>query len=241
MKTKFLTSCMFAVSTLAMSTMAQADMLGLYASADYWDLGGDYSESASRYAANNHDLDLDDKGVGQFAVSFEHPIPLIPNARIRYTGIEAETEKQDSANNPVYEINLDNTDFILYYEILDLIVSADIGIAAKNLDGDVVYNNATASSKLDISETAAMLYGAVGADLPFTGLSVRGEVLTTSYGDIQITDALAEIKYDFIDGLLLDVGAKVGYRVLDIQLDDQDDIDTDFNFNGPYFGLEMHF
>lgn len=232
---------LLATSTLATSNFAQADLIGMYGSVDYWNLGGDYNEgrSGSRLDGGNA-LDLDDKGQAQFALSFEHPVPLIPNVRIRHVSIDAETE-QTLAGNPTFDIQLNNTDFILYYELLDNIVSADVGIAAKHLDGDVTYHGLIGKDKLNISETAPMLYGALGAKLPFTGLSAKAEALLTSYSDTKISDVSAEVKYDFVDNLLVDMGVKAGYRILNIDLDDQDDIDTKFRFKGPYIGLEAHF
>lgn len=233
-----------AVSTFGLMTSAQADFIGVYGSVDYWNLQGGYNETRHGNTMREaNTLDWDDKGQAQIAVSFEHPVPLIPNARIRHVGIEAETEsKRALTDAAVYETNLDSTDFILYYEILDTIVSVDVGVAAKRLDGDITYTStALFKDKLEISETIPMVYGSVGGKLPFTGLSAKAELLATSYSDVKVSDLSAEIKYDFINNILVEVGAKAGYRILDIELDDQQDLDTDFNFEGPYVGLEVHF
>lgn len=241
---KSLKATVLALSTLSLAHFAHADMIGVYGSVDYWHLQGDYNEAGTGSALNDQNkLDWEDKGQVQAAISIEHPVPLIPNARIRHVGIEAQTEqKQVLSNASMYETNLDNTDLILYYEILDNIVSVDLGVAAKRIDGDITYlDTLNVKDKLKISETAAMVYGSVGAKLPFTGLSAKAEVLATSYGDIEISDVSAEIKYDFIDNILIDVGAKAGYRYLDMKLDDQENIDTHFTFHGPYVGLEVHF
>ena len=231
------------ISGLALlTTTAQADMLGVYGSVDYWNLQGEYNETpegTSLRSANS--LDLDDKGQAQVSLAFEHPVPLIPNGKIRYTGIDVDTEEQNLTGDALYNIDLDSTDFILYYEILDNIVSVDVGVAAKQLEGDVTYNRTVGADKVEISETAPMLYASAGGKLPFTGLSAKAEVLATNYDDTQITDASAEIKYNFVENLLIDLGAKAGYRILNIELDDQDGFDTKFDFDGPYIGLEAHF
>lgn len=231
------------ISGLALlSTTAQADMLGVYGSVDYWNLQGEYNKAPQDASLRSADsLSLDDKGQAQVSLAFEHPVPLIPNGKIRYTGIDVDTEEQNLAGDALYNIDLDSTDFILYYEILDNIVSVDVGVAAKQLEGDVTYNRTVGADKVEISETAPMLYASAGGKLPFTGLSAKAEVLATNYDDTQITDASAEIKYNFVENLLIDLGAKVGYRILNIELDDQDGFDTKFDFDGPYIGFEAHF
>ena len=225
-----------------LSTTAQADMLGVYGTVDYWNLQGEYNKAPQDTSLRSADsLSLDDKGQAQVSLAFEHPVPLIPNGKIRYTGIDVDTEEQNLAGDALYNIDLDSTDFILYYEILDNIVSVDVGVAAKQLEGDVTYNRTVGADKVEISEMAPMLYASAGGKLPFTGLSAKAEVLATNYDDTQITDASAEIKYNFVENLLIDLGAKVGYRILNIELDDQDGFDTKFDFDGPYIGLEAHF
>jgi outer membrane protein len=236
-----------------LSATAQADMLGVYGSVDYWNLQGEYNKAPQDTSLRSADsLSLDDKGQAQVSLAFEHPVPLIPNGKIRYTGIDVDTEEQNLAGDALY--NIDGFDpsiasgtgtpshgGFLYYEILDNIVSVDVGVAAKQLEGDVTYNRTVGADKVEISETAPMLYASAGGKLPFTGLSAKAEVLATNYDDTQITDASAEIKYNFVENLLIDLGAKAGYRILNIELDDQDGFDTKFDFDGPYIGLEAHF
>lgn len=67
---------------VALSASAHADMLGLYGSVDYWHLQGEYNQSPEDESLRDADkLDLEDKGQAQIALAFEHPIPLIPNAK----------------------------------------------------------------------------------------------------------------------------------------------------------------
>ena len=58
---------------------------------------------------------------------------------------------------------------------------------------------------------------------------------------MKITDAQAEFQYDFVKTIFLDLGAKVGYRILNIELNDIDKSDMKFDFKGPYIGLNAHF
>ena len=117
-------------------------------------------------------------------------------------------------------------------------MNADVGFGATNLNGDVKTLNLT---KTDIDKTIPVIYGSAGVKLPFTGLSAKGELLYSNFNDAKITDAQAELQYNFIDNLLVDVGLKAGYRILNIELDDYEKNDLKFDFKGPYVGLDIHF
>lgn len=245
------------ISMLAIGTsicgLAQADVIGVKADASYWSYDGKTqvqphnTTSLSNQTgvdnllldpyANSREYNLDRKGSAQISLAFEHPIPLIPNAKIRYVNLKSQTENE-VAGQPVYDLNIEHTDFILYYEILDTIVNADVGLGATSLNGDV---KTLGLSKTDIDKTVPVIYGSAGVKLPFTGLSAKAELLYSNINDTKITDAQAELQYNFIDNLLVDVGLKAGYRILDIKLDDYEKNDLKFNFKGPYIGLDVHF
>ena len=219
---------------MGLSGLAQADVIGVKSDLSYWAYEGQANMAAQTAAS---DQDLERKGAAQLSLAIEHPVPLIPNAKIRYVNLKTQTENE-VAGQPVYDINMDHADFILYYEILDNIVNADVGVGATTLNGHVT---TLALSKTDIDKTVPVIYATAGAKLPFTGLSAKGEVLYSNFNDAKITDAQAELQYNFIDNLLVDVGLKAGYRILDIKLDDYEKNDLKFNFKGPYIGLDIHF
>lgn len=219
---------------MGLSGLARADVIGVKGDLSYWAYDGQANMAAQTAAS---DQDLERKGAAQLSLAIEHPVPLIPNAKIRYVNLKTQTENE-VAGQPVYDINMDHADFILYYEILDNIVNADVGVGATTLNGHVT---TLALSKTDIDKTVPVIYATAGAKLPFTGLSAKGEVLYSNFNDAKITDAQAELQYNFIDNLLVDVGLKAGYRILDIKLDDYEKNDLKFNFKGPYIGLDIHF
>lgn len=214
--------------------LAQADVIGVKGDLSYWNYNGEANMAAQTSAP---DQDLERKGSAQLSLAIEHPIPLIPNAKIRYVNLKTQTENE-VAGQPVYDLDIDHTDFILYYEVLDNIVDADIGFGASNLNGDV---KTLGLNKTDIDKTIPVIYGSAGVKQPFTGLSAKAELLYSNVNDTKITDAQAELQYNFIDNLLVDVGLKAGYRILDIKLDDYEKNDLKFNFKGPYIGLDVHF
>lgn len=222
------------IATLGLCSFAQADFIGLKGDISYWNIEGE--SNIDRKHLN--DQDLDRKGTVQASVAFEHPIPVIPNVKLKYTQLDTETESNNTIEELAKtEINLDHTDLILYYEILDNIIKADIGVGATRLNGDVKQFG----TSVDIDEYSPIIYAEVGAKLPFTGLSAKAEATYTNVNDVKITDAQAEFQYDFVKSIALDLGAKVGYRVLNIELNDLDKRDMKFNFKGPYIGLNAHF
>ena len=219
---------------ISLCTLAQADIIGVKADASYWTYDGQTNMQAQ---TSTSDQDLKYKGATQISFALEHPIPLLPNAKIRYVNLKTQTDHK-VANQPVYDLDLDHTDFILYYEILDNIINADVGFGASTLNGQV---KTLASNQVDIDKTIPVIYGSAGVKLPFTGLSAQSELLYNHINNTQITDAQAEIQYNFIDNLLVDVGLKAGYRVLNIKLDDYKKNDLKLDFKGPYIGLNIHF
>lgn len=219
---------------IALSGLAQADLVALKGDISYWAYDG-HAEMSNTDPRTKEKLDND--GAVQLSVALEHPVPIIPNAKIRYVNLDTKT-KNNFAGQPAYSVNLDHADFILYYEILDNVVDLDIGAGATTLNGDI---SNYANQRVDIDETYPIIYATVGGKLPFTGLSAKAEMTYSNFDDAQLTDALAEIQYNFIDNMLVDVGLKAGYRIFTVDLDDYSRNDIKLEFKGPYIGLDAHF
>ena len=218
---------------LGVFSSTQADVIAVKGNIDYWH----YSTDLTQPTSSLPQAQMEDDQALSFSVALEHPVPLLPNAKIKHSHLQADSD-QSFAGVKSHQVDLTYTDFILYYEILDNIVDADVGIGAKRLSGDILQNY---TNTLDVSSTLPMLYAQAGINLPFTGLSARAEASFAALDDEQISDAQAELKYNFIDTLLIDVGARVGYRILDIQLEEGSNAETKLKFKGPYLGIEAHF
>jgi outer membrane protein len=196
-----------AVLLSTVSVSAQADtVLGLYAGAD----------GLVNTGESNH-ISADNEFVGSYYLAFEHPVPFLPNAKLRYT-------KLDQSGS-----NADFLDAIGYFEVLDNVVSLDVGLGAKRVNA----NNS------DVT-TIPALYASAGGKLPFTGLSAKAEVFVGKGIDADFTDANAEVKYNFIESLAIDLGLKAGYRIMMVNIDDSG-VSSDIKVQGPYLGLEAHF
>lgn len=229
MRANILTSLLLG---FGLSTFSHADVIGVKADLSYWNFDG-YSQD------NNFKHELDRQGTAQLSVAVEHPVPLLPNAKIRYVNLDSNSEQSSPAN--AADIKLNNIDYILYYELLDTVVHADIGAGLNNLDGTVRNLNAGALNQYDLDEYSPLLYATVGVKLPFTGMSAKAEAIYTHGSDSKKTDVQAELQYDFIDNLLVDVGAKVGYRMMQVDFEQDQRPDLQLEFRGPYIGLDVHF
>lgn len=221
--------------TIALSALhtAHADILAAKGSVELWN----YSADLSHPRDTNIHSQLHDDHTFSFSIALEHPVPLLPNLKIKHTNLQAESDENLSSVQQ-NQIDLNQSDFILYYEILDNIIDLDAGFGLKHLEGDIRYHF---TNTQDIGTDLPMLYAQAGLNLPFTGLSANTEISMAGLNDAKITDVQAELKYNFIDSILVDVGATLGYRILDIQLEQDHPQEVKMKFKGPYLGLEAHF
>jgi outer membrane protein len=194
------------LSTVGVSAHADT-LLGLYAGVD----------GIVNTGESNH-ISADNEVVGSYYLAFEHPVPFLPNAKLRYTKLD-----QSAAN-------ADFLDAIGYFEVLDNVVSLDVGLGAKRVN----------ASNANIDKTIPAVYASAGGKLPFTGLSAKAEVFVGKGIDADFNDINAEIKYNFIENLAIDLGLKAGYRIMTVNVDDSG-TSSDIKVQGPYLGLEAHF
>ncbi|MCU4676588.1 TIGR04219 family outer membrane beta-barrel protein [Catenovulum sp. 2E275] len=247
---KKLSSLKYAIAAACLvAGNAQADtILGLYAGAQYWQVepDGKFGNAEDNQATFN----FDDEAQGSFYIAFEHPVPLIPNIKLRQTELKVggsgnvnfEFDGTQYSGNAQVDADLSNTDLILYYEILDNgLASIDFGVTVKNIDGEIVVSDENDSSTEEISGYVPMGYLAAKVGLPLTGLAIYGDVSVLSIGDHSLTDYQAGLAYTFVDNLAVDMSAQIGYRSFKLELDDLDGIYSDLEFSGIYGGLEIHF
>lgn len=218
-----------AFATILAVTPVYAGVVDGQASIDYWYVQGDVNPDNKRYK----DLSLEKKGTPQLEIAIEHNVPLVPNVAVRHAEIH-----QNASNATVNaDSKISTTDLILSYDVIDQAMSTDLGVAIKRLDGEIT----TSDGKTEFSKTVPMVYASVGAKLPLAGLSANVQALATKYNDVQGIDVKAEVKYNVVEKLLYDVGAKIGYRMLDMKLDEQGGKDQKISFKGPFIGVQMGF
>lgn len=215
--------------------VANADtVLGLYVGAQGWN--ADYD---GRYGIGT-DIEpyyIENDGTNaSFYAALEHPIPLVPNVKVRQTNLDVDSSSGARAGD------FSNTDYTLYYEIFDNdIVAIDVGINGKQFDGDVevVYGDSVES--VSFSGVVPTAYAAARIGLPFTNWTVTGEAKAVSFDDSKLHDVQAALEYRVVDNLAVDVSISAGYRSMKMELDDVDRVYSDLNFDGPFLSVDVHF
>lgn len=185
----------------------------------------------------------DSESQGYLFVTLEHFVPLVPNVRLMYTqldqsgsGTTAFTfDGQPFSGVVSNDFKIKTLDLLAYYEVLDNVVSLDLGINIRNLKADYTIING-ASVTDSISETVPMLYALVGAS-PWPDFIISGELSYIAYSGSSVSDFTAKIAYttDFL------VGLEAGYRKQEFKFDDVSDTDATLTFDGVFAGAYLKF
>jgi outer membrane protein len=230
-------------------TMAQADtILGWRVGANAWQQGYEGSvQSGPSVVDLEDDLGYDEETGYNLYLSFEHPIPLLPNAMLQHTKIDADASGDVTGfefDGNIYsgEVNssmdLTHTDATLYYELLDNWVNLDVGITGRVFDHGVSITDVTTgiTGSLDIDYVIPLVYAQARFDLPFTGLSLGVEGNGISYEDDTLYDVKLNLAYEFAFGL----GIEAGYRIFDLDYDDNNEFGV-VTIDGAYAGIVWDF
>jgi len=234
---KITTPIVLALSVL--SSNVNADSLGLYLGGGIWnhDPTGTYSTIGDGSINVETDLNYSGETDTYLYAAFEHFVPIVPNIRIEiasmgHTGTSGNTYFNGIAVNGSSSINIDTTDTIAYWRLLDNWVNLDFGLNVRKFEGDFTIGSET----LSVSETIPMLYVAVQFDLPFSGLSVGADINKISYSDVDYQDIRFRALYEM--GV---VGFEAGLKTTTIKLDNVDNINADLEFKGLMIGAFLHF
>lgn len=231
-------------SMLAAAPLASADILGVGATVGYWD--ADYSGNASKGNDRvdlERDLNLSSDSNANLTAYFEHPIPLLPNVRLAYTRTKQSGNGQldstyggiTAGANVRSELELEQLDVTLYYEILDNWVNLDLGLTVRDFSGELLVRSSTESSETKADAVLPLVYVAARFDLPFTGVSVGGDANAISYDGDSVYDFNVYGQYEMS---LLQLRA--GYRQISLDYDDGDD-NLDIELSGPFVSAGLRF
>lgn len=242
-----------ALPALAMGSPAFADILGARFGAGMWDHDPSGSiryqtTGTSTNADLKNDLNLEDDKEGYFYALVEHPVPLIPNIKVMQTSLTSSGSgtinttfdyggtTYQSNNNITSELVLDHTDVTLYWQLLDNVVSFDFGLTAKMVDAEATLIGDDGTEQNSFDGIVPMGYLGVGVT-PWPGLEFRVEGNALDIGDSSLTDVTARVSYT--TSYLL--GIEAGYRSLEMELDDLDDVYANMKFDGPFLGVYLDF
>jgi outer membrane protein len=245
---------LLAASSMFCASVTQADILGFEIGAYQWkpDYSGTFASSGGNELIDNIDLENDlgysDESHNIIWFALEHPVPIIPNIKIVSSDLEASSDSnlsreiefsgQRFTTDVSSTFDLSNTEYTLYYEILDNWVNLDLGLTARVYDGEAKI----ASTEPEIEEveeidfTIPLLYAKARFDLPFTGFFVDAEVNIISFDGDSISDMALSIGYESDIGL----GAKLGLRRFSLDVED-DDFVADIEMDGTYISAFYHF
>lgn len=173
----------------------------------------------------------DSSTTGSFYVALEHDVKFVPNARLRYSSVDADY------------MGFDKLDLTLYYQILEHdLLHFDAGITFSNLS-DTKYIDADTSSRTeDFDDLIWAWYGYAEITVPETQFDVIGEM---NFGDskgIKSTDLMAGMQYKMpLEQSQLTLRA--GYRVIDLESDTfASSLGKSFIFaNGWFLGAQYRF
>jgi outer membrane protein len=244
-----------ALSSLLIAGQASADtLLGLYLGGDGWrtDVTGSFGNSEPAPTFN-----FDTKTQGSFFIALEHPVPVLPNIRLAHHQLQADgvslINAQFSFGGEDFTINttvmnqvdLTNTDVVLYYEILDnSVIALDLGLTGKHIKGSAsVVEQAEngLQGEESVSQWLPMVYVSSKVGLPLTGLDIFAQGNYIGWSDSRMYDVQAGIGYEIVDSLAVDIRFKVGYRAVNLRLDDLDNLYSNLDFKGAFAGVELHF
>jgi outer membrane protein len=235
---------------IATPVIATADIAGLSAGLGIWQSGPGGTLGNTNISLENT-LNFEEENSNYIYIALEHPIPLLPNLRLVRTelewagqGVVPAGTRLDEVVFPVdqavaADLDLSHTEVTFYYEILDNIVDLDLGLTARLFDGEASLIGSTEQERVELDAVIPMLYGRAGIDMPFTGLTAAVSGNWINVSDFHLIDWSAELNYDFDIAPTLEVGLSIGYRSMLIEIEDQDELQSDAEFDGLFIGLRL--
>ena len=234
------------VGLLSVSSAHAATVLGFKVGADYWQ--ADTTNAFNDDSGVAHSFN-DDSSQSSIWIAVEHPLPFVPNIKIRQNTLESKANISNADfnfnghnfNGEASVINdLNNTDFVLYYEILDNdLVSVDLGAAYKLMSGSLRVADAGHPEEVDIDSGVVMGYASAQVGMVGLGLFGFADVLL-GIDESNVYDYGAGLGWQF-DGLAVDTSIRIGYREFNFDVSNFSDVTQNTDFSGAFAGVELSF
>lgn len=216
MKTTSMTLAAAAFTALLAMPSQAATLAGGKVGADAWFMDAD---------VNNVEAD-DASTAGSYYAALEHPLPLIPNAKIRQTSVSVDGTRSDN-------VDFDQIDFVAYYEFLDNdLVSVDAGVNLQRFQSGKFKGES-------FDEWQPNLYVDARVGLVGTPLNVFATVSKGEFDGTSTLDAEAGLIYQL--GLVAaDLNVRGGYRMIDHDFDYFNE-KAELDLTGFFVGAELDF
>ncbi|OOF34542.1 TIGR04219 family outer membrane beta-barrel protein [Salinivibrio costicola] len=216
MKTTSMTLAAAAFTALLAMPSQAATLAGGKVGADAWFMDAD---------VNNVEAD-DASTAGSYYAALEHPLPLIPNAKIRQTSVSVDGTRSDN-------VDFDQIDFVAYYEFLDNdLVSVDAGVNLQRFQSGKFKGES-------FDEWQPNLYVDARVGLVGTPLNVFATVSKGEFDGTSTLDAEAGLIYQL--GLVAaDLNVRGGYRMIDHDFDYFNN-KAELDLTGFFVGAELDF
>ncbi|AKO52828.1 hypothetical protein ABA45_10800 [Marinobacter psychrophilus] len=231
-------------SAVLVAPAAQADVFGLGAQIGYWDseLSGDVAANGGSVDVKD-ELNLDGESSNQLSLYLEHPVPLLPNVRVAYVNIDQTARGRLSGDfdgisdgsDVRSDLELEQLDLTLYYEVLDNWVNLDLGLTARDFSGELLVQGNGQSSRTTANAVVPMGYLAARFDLPFSGVSVGVVGNAIAYSGDSLHDFNVYGQYQ-----LSVLQLRAGYRQMAVDYEDGDDR-FDVEIDGPFVSAGVVF
>ncbi|MCC5857529.1 MAG: TIGR04219 family outer membrane beta-barrel protein [Ectothiorhodospiraceae bacterium] len=249
-----LTALMLA-AMLPLSTAGAAGLTGINVGVGVWNQSPDgHVEKDGNRADLDDDLRLDSERQTFFWLDLRHPVPLLPRLKLQHTPMDfsgsGSVRSQfsfgditlDTESDVRADVELDQTDIILYWTPWSMLADLDLGLNIKYVDGrvDVRDRDTGERERVSFSGPLPMLYARTEVRVPGTGVYGGADVSFIAYSGHRMLDLAVRAGYraDFGPTAFSIEG---GWKRQDIRLDDFDDVDADVTVQGPYLGIGAHF
>lgn len=154
-------------------------------------------------------------------LTLEHFIPLVPNAKLKYSDLSTKTDTDST------KIDGSATNAILYYQLFNNdLFEFDFGLAYTHLDSD--FQN--------MSSDLGQAYGAAKFFVPATGINAFAEVIAGTVTSDKANDIELGLAYTFNPDAMLNIAVRAGYRFQDATVND-----VEQENKGLFAGIELHF
>lgn len=246
----------FALATAALMVAplaAQADLLfTVGAKASVWDAKptGQLDKDLS---VEKNGLNLDSDNGTQLSVFFEHPLPFLPNIKLKSTQLEL--DGKGTINNASFagqsfneevktNLDLSHNDITLYWGLPLPVPYLDInfGLTGRQFTGSAEVSGTTTSTvkSEDLDLVLPMAYGEVKVG-PIMGVYAGVDVNYIGMGKNNLMDTSAVVGY-VLPIPIVDISLEGGYRSLSLQTDKKDvHFDADVDTKGAFFGASLAF